>query len=76
LTQCGIFVKFFFVHPENFSVIAGIAVGANFRGAVTSATRKALQSGATKEEIARAVRLPKKIRSGLCRSGVLACRQR
>ena len=33
----------------------GIAIGANSRGAVMSSTRKALQSGATKEEIAHAV---------------------
>jgi len=35
----------------------GIAVGANSRGAVMSSTRKALESGATKEEIAHAVLL-------------------
>jgi len=35
----------------------GIAIGANSRGAVMSSTRKALESGATKEEIAHAVML-------------------
>jgi alkylhydroperoxidase/carboxymuconolactone decarboxylase family protein YurZ len=35
----------------------GIAIGANSRGAVMSSTRKALESGATKEEIAHAVLL-------------------
>ena len=35
----------------------GIAVGANSRGAVMSSTRKALKSGATKEEITHAVLL-------------------
>ncbi len=33
----------------------GIAIGANSRGAVMSHTRKALESGATQEEIAHAV---------------------
>jgi alkylhydroperoxidase/carboxymuconolactone decarboxylase family protein YurZ len=35
----------------------GIAIGANSRGAVMSSTRKALKSGATREEIAHAVLL-------------------
>ena len=35
----------------------GIAIGANSRGAVMSSTRKALESGATKDEIAHAVML-------------------
>ena len=35
----------------------GIAIGANSRGAVMSSTRKALESGATKEEIAHAALL-------------------
>ena len=35
----------------------GIAIGANSRGAVMSSTRKALESGATKDEIAHAVLL-------------------
>ena len=35
----------------------GIAVGANSRGAVMSSTRKALESGASKEEITHAVLL-------------------
>jgi len=35
----------------------GIAIGANSRGAVMSSTRKALESGATKEEITHAVLL-------------------
>ena len=35
----------------------GIAIGANSRGAVMSSTRKALESGATKEEVAHAVLL-------------------
>jgi AhpD family alkylhydroperoxidase len=35
----------------------GIAIGANSRGAVMSHTRKALESGATSEEIAHAVLL-------------------
>ena len=35
----------------------GIAIGANSRGAVMSSTRKALGSGATREEIAHAVLL-------------------
>ena len=35
----------------------GIAIGANSRGAVMSSTRKALESGATKEEIVHAVLL-------------------
>jgi len=35
----------------------GIAIGANSRGAVMSQTRKALESGATAEEIAHAVLL-------------------
>jgi alkylhydroperoxidase/carboxymuconolactone decarboxylase family protein YurZ len=35
----------------------GIAIGANSRGAVMSSTRKALESGATAEEIAHAVLL-------------------
>ena len=35
----------------------GIAIGVNSRGAVMSSTRKALKSGATKEEIAQAVLL-------------------
>ena len=35
----------------------GIAIGANSRGAVMSSTRKALESGATKEEISHAVLL-------------------
>ncbi|UCF91965.1 MAG: carboxymuconolactone decarboxylase family protein [Desulfobacterales bacterium] len=35
----------------------GIAVGANSRGAVMSHTRKALESGATREEITHAVLL-------------------
>ena len=35
----------------------GIAIGANSRGAVMSSTRKALDSGATAEEIAHAVLL-------------------
>ena len=35
----------------------GIAVGANSRGAVMSSTRKALESGATKDEITHAVLL-------------------
>ena len=35
----------------------GIAAGANSRGAVMSQTRKALQSGASKEEIAQVVLL-------------------
>ena len=35
----------------------GIAIGANSRGAVMSSTRKALKSGATKDEIAHAVLL-------------------
>ena len=35
----------------------GIAIGANSRGAVMSSTRKALESGATNEEIAHAVLL-------------------
>jgi 4-carboxymuconolactone decarboxylase len=35
----------------------GIAVGANSRGAVMSQTRKALESGASKEEIAHVVLL-------------------
>jgi alkylhydroperoxidase/carboxymuconolactone decarboxylase family protein YurZ len=35
----------------------GIAIGANSRGAVMSSTRKALESGATKEEIVHVVLL-------------------
>ena len=35
----------------------GIAIGANSRGAVMSSTRKALESGATKEEIGHAALL-------------------
>ena len=35
----------------------GIAIGANSRGAVMSSTRKSLESGASKEEIAHAVLL-------------------
>ena len=35
----------------------GIAIGANSRGAVVSSTRKALESGATKEEIGHAALL-------------------
>jgi alkylhydroperoxidase/carboxymuconolactone decarboxylase family protein YurZ len=35
----------------------GIAIGANSRGAVMSSTRKALKSGASKEEITQAVLL-------------------
>ncbi|UCD82916.1 MAG: carboxymuconolactone decarboxylase family protein [Desulfobacterales bacterium] len=35
----------------------GIAIGANSRGAVMSSTRKALESGATKEEVVHAVLL-------------------
>ncbi len=35
----------------------GIAIGANSRGAVMSSTRKAMESGATKDEIAHAVLL-------------------
>ncbi len=35
----------------------GIAIGANSRGAVMSSTRKALESGATNDEIAHAVLL-------------------
>jgi alkylhydroperoxidase/carboxymuconolactone decarboxylase family protein YurZ len=35
----------------------GIAIGANSRGAVMSQTRKALESGATKEEIVQVVLL-------------------
>jgi alkylhydroperoxidase/carboxymuconolactone decarboxylase family protein YurZ len=35
----------------------GIAIGANSRGAVMSSTRKALESGSTKEEIAHAALL-------------------
>lgn len=35
----------------------GIAIGANSRGAVMSSTRKALESGATKEEITHAALL-------------------
>ena len=35
----------------------GIAIGANSRGAVMSSTRKALKSGATKDEIAHAALL-------------------
>jgi 4-carboxymuconolactone decarboxylase len=35
----------------------GIAIGANSRGAFMSSTRKALESGASKEEIAHAVLL-------------------
>ena len=35
----------------------GIAIGANSRGAVMSSTRKALEAGATKEEIAHAALL-------------------
>jgi 4-carboxymuconolactone decarboxylase len=35
----------------------GIAIGANSRGAVMSHTRKALESGATKEEVAHVVLL-------------------
>ena len=35
----------------------GIAIGANSRGAVMSSTRKALESGATKDEITHAVLL-------------------
>ena len=35
----------------------GIAIGANSRGAVMSSTRKALESGATKEEIGHATLL-------------------
>jgi alkylhydroperoxidase/carboxymuconolactone decarboxylase family protein YurZ len=35
----------------------GIAIGANSRGAVMSSTRKALETGATKDEIAHAVLL-------------------
>ena len=35
----------------------GIAIGANSRGGVMSSTRKALESGASKEEIAHAVLL-------------------
>ncbi len=35
----------------------GIAIGANSRGAVMSSTRKAMESGATKDEITHAVLL-------------------
>ena len=35
----------------------GIAIGANSRGAVMSSTRKAMESGATKDEIVHAVLL-------------------